>query len=88
VSVGEGVLRRSVTLAGAETLVMSLWKVPDLESCELMELFYRHVIAGQERAAAPRAARLAIRARRPNPFSWGAFICEGNPGPMPLSPPA
>jgi CHAT domain-containing protein len=88
VSVGEGVLRRSVTLAGAETLVMSLWKVPDLESCELMELFYRHVIAGQERAAALRAAQLAIRERRPNPFYWGAFICEGNPGPMPLSPPA
>jgi CHAT domain-containing protein/tetratricopeptide (TPR) repeat protein len=82
VSVGEGVfgLRRSVTLAGAETLVMSLWKVPDIESCALMEHFYRRVIAGEERAAALRAAQLAIKEQRPHPFYWGAFVCEGNPG--------
>jgi hypothetical protein len=25
---------------------------------------------------------LAVRARMPDPYHWGAFICQGDPGPM------
>ncbi|MFD7556300.1 CHAT domain-containing protein [Streptomyces sp. NPDC059835] len=85
VSVGQGVygLRRSVGIAGARTLVMSLWQVPDRETQELMEDFYSRLKGGEPRGAAFRAARLAMRARRPDPYYWGAFICQGDPGPMP-----
>jgi CHAT domain-containing protein/tetratricopeptide (TPR) repeat protein len=84
VQVGEGVfgLRRSFVLAGAKTLVMSLWKVPDQQTQELMEDFYRRILAGQPRAEALRTAQLAMKARYPDPLYWGAFICQGDPGPM------
>jgi CHAT domain-containing protein len=84
VRVGEGVfgLRRAFVLAGARTLVMSLWKVPDEQTRELMEEFYRRLLAGAPRADALREAQLAIRAKHPHPYFWGAFICQGDLGPL------
>jgi CHAT domain-containing protein len=84
VHVGEGVfgLRRAFVLAGAKTLVMSLWKVPDEPTRELMEGFYRRLLAGEGRAEALRQAQLALKVRYPEPFYWGAFICQGDPSPL------
>ena len=86
VRTGEGVfgLRRAFVLAGAKTLIMSLWKVPDEETRDLMEDFYRRILAGEGRAESLRNAQLAIRAKQPHPFFWGAFICQGDPGPIHL----
>jgi CHAT domain-containing protein len=85
VYVGEGVfgLRRAFVLAGAKTLIMSLWKVPDKQTQELMEGFYKGVLEGQPRAEALREAQLAMKARYPDPLYWGAFVCQGCPGPLP-----
>jgi CHAT domain-containing protein len=70
-------------LAGAETLVMSLWNIPDEETREVMEHYYSEVVcAGAGRAEALRAAQLAVRQYRQDPFYWGAFICQGNLGPL------
>jgi len=82
---GEGVfgLRRAFVLAGAKTLVMSLWKVPDDETKELMEEYYNHILSGQSRADALRNAQLTIKKKYPNPWYWGAFICQGEPSPLP-----
>jgi CHAT domain-containing protein len=33
-------------------------------------------------AEAPRAAQLAMKARHPEPFYWGAFICQVELGPL------
>src|SRR5262249_33954311 len=46
VHLGEGVfgLRRAFVVAGAKTLVMSLWKVPDLATAFLMDRFYDNLL--------------------------------------------
>lgn len=82
VQAGEGVfgLRRAFVLAGAATLVVSLWKVPDAQTQELMSDFYQRLLAGTPRAEALRAAQRALRARHPNVRDWGAFICIGESG--------
>jgi CHAT domain-containing protein len=81
---GEGVfgLRRAFVLAGAKTLVMSLWKVADEQTRELMETFYNRLLAGDGRARALRQAKLSLKEKYPHPFYWGSFICQGDPGPL------
>jgi tetratricopeptide (TPR) repeat protein len=84
IHVGEGVfgLRRSFTLAGAKTLIMSLWSVPDEPTLELMVDYYQRILSGDGRADALRNAQLSLRAKYPDPYYWGAFICQGDPGPL------
>jgi CHAT domain-containing protein/tetratricopeptide (TPR) repeat protein len=62
--VGEGVfgLRRAFVLAGAKTLVMSLWRVADLPTAILMVTFYRNLIqARMPRDEALRQAKCSLR---------------------------
>jgi CHAT domain-containing protein/tetratricopeptide (TPR) repeat protein len=84
---GEGVfgLQRAFVIAGAKTLVMSLWKVNDEATRLLMETFYEFLGAGKPRAAALHEAQQVVRAKREyhDPYYWGAFVCLGNPGPLP-----
>jgi hypothetical protein len=90
VRTGEGVfgLRRAFMLAGARTLVMSLWKVPDEHTCELMVDFYRRVLAGHGRAESLREAQMAMKAKHADPYYWGAFICQGDPSSLATSEPS
>lgn len=87
---GEGVfgLRRAFVLAGARTLVMSLWKVPDADTRDLIKHFYQRILEGSPRVDALRSAQQSVRRLRPEPFYWGAFILQGDFGPLrPLSSP-
>jgi CHAT domain-containing protein/Tfp pilus assembly protein PilF len=84
VLVGEGVfgLRRAFVLAGSATLVMSLWKVPDDETCALMVDFHTRLLAGKGPAEALRLAQQELRSRCPEIARWGAFICQGDTTPL------
>jgi CHAT domain-containing protein len=78
---GEGVygLRRAFVLAGAETVVMSLWPVSDYIARETMVAYYRGLRAGLGRGDALRHAKLAMLARpgRQHPYYWATFIQSG-----------
>jgi CHAT domain-containing protein/tetratricopeptide (TPR) repeat protein len=85
IQVGEGVfgLRRSFILAGAKTVVMSLWSVPDKQTQELMSEFYHYLLDGWPRVEALRESQLTMKAKYAYPYFWGAFICQGDPSPLP-----
>lgn len=84
VKTGEGVfgLRRAFVLAGTKPLVMSLWNVPDAPTKDLMIEFYERLLNGTPKAEALRQAQLEIRKQHAHPRNWGAFICQGDPGPV------
>ncbi len=77
----EGVygLRRSFVLAGAETLVMSLWPVSDYVTREMMIAYYTALKNGLGRGEALRQAELSMMKRkgRRHPFYWASFIQSG-----------
>jgi CHAT domain-containing protein len=78
---GEGVygLRRAFVLAGAESLVMSLWPVSDYTTRELMTNYYRNLKQGMGRGASLRYVQLDMlkRNRKLHPFYWANFIQSG-----------
>jgi CHAT domain-containing protein len=78
---GEGVygLRRAFIIAGAETVVMSLWPISDSVTRELMSAYYRGLREGLGRGDALRRAQLAILNRKghEHPFYWASFIQVG-----------
>ncbi|NPC87250.1 CHAT domain-containing protein, partial [Pyxidicoccus fallax] len=86
VKLGQGVygLRRAFLVAGAETVVMSLWKVNDETTRELMEAYYHRLLAGQGRAAALREAMRKLRQAQPHPHYWAPFIAMGRETPLRL----
>ncbi|QRN97315.1 CHAT domain-containing protein [Archangium violaceum] len=89
VKLGQGVygLRRSLVIAGAETVVMSLWKVNDDSTRLLMESYYRHLLAGSGRAEALRQAMRSLRQSHPHPHYWAPFIALGSDSPLRLPAP-
>jgi CHAT domain-containing protein/Tfp pilus assembly protein PilF len=86
VKLGQGVygLRRALVVAGAETVVMSLWRVNDGSTRLLMEHFYQNLLAGQGRSSALRNAMLSVRQQQPHPYAWAPFISVGSEAPLRL----
>jgi CHAT domain-containing protein/tetratricopeptide (TPR) repeat protein len=83
---GEGVLglRRAFQEAGAESVLMTLWEVPSLETQELLNDFYHHWLEDgmnkhQALFAAQEDERAIVRKRYGSelPYYWGAFILIG-----------
>ncbi len=84
---GEGVfgLRRSFQHAGARSIAMSMWDIPDRETVELMDDFYREWLSGESKSRALRKSALKILSERrksrgaAHPLFWGGFVLVGNP---------
>ena len=75
---GEGVfgLQRGFKLAGANTLLMSLWKVDDTATQLLMTEFYRNYLSGKSKQMSLHLAQQSLRnnAKYSDPEYWAAFI--------------
>lgn len=82
---GEGVLglRRAFDMAGAHSVVMSLWRVPDAATARLVEDLYRDLLDGVPRSTALQNAQKALRKAHPEPYFWGAFVCHGDAAALP-----
>jgi CHAT domain-containing protein len=83
---GEGVygLRRALVLAGAESQVISLWRVPSVPTRALMRASYDRLHAGLGRSEALHAAqRQMLGGAHGHPYAWAAFIPSGAWEPMP-----
>ncbi|MGJ3251913.1 MAG: tetratricopeptide repeat protein [Elainellaceae cyanobacterium] len=79
---GEGVygLRRAFVIAGADSLLMSLWKVSDQGTADLMTRYYQRLLDGEGRSDALRATQLEML-QTPgyeHPFYWASFIFSGD----------
>jgi len=71
---GEGIfgLQRALKMAGVEYLIVSLWSIPDKETVEFMELFYKKWLKNKEINQAFREAQTTMRKKYP-PYYWAAF---------------
>ncbi len=79
---GEGIygLRRALFIAGAESLLASLWQVADDETQALMVAFYGRVLKRESRAAGLRNVQLSMLAEKAtaHPYYWASFGLFGN----------
>lgn len=77
-------LGRGFLYAGAGALVLSLWKVNDATTTQLMEEMYKALRDGASKAAALREAQKTLLAEgdRLHPAFWGAFQLVGDPSPL------
>jgi CHAT domain-containing protein/Tfp pilus assembly protein PilF len=81
---GEGMigLTRGFIYAGAPRVMVSLWDVPDRETAQLMQSFYRNLLKRKlPIGEALRQAQIEIweRPELNEPFFWAAFSLQGDP---------
>ena len=76
---GDGVigLSRSLITAGAPSVIVTLWKIPDTSSALLMTEFYQNLQRYPNKATALRTAMLITMKKYPNPIEWAGFTLIG-----------
>ncbi len=79
IQIGEGVqgLQKAFLVAGANNIIMSLFKVSDEATNKLMSTFYAEWIKTADKRLAFIKAKKAVREEFPEPIYWGAFIMIG-----------
>jgi CHAT domain-containing protein len=76
---GEGVygLQRAFLVAGANALIMSLWKVDDAATQQLMTNFYTNWSKTGDKLKSFKQAQQQLMAKYKEPYYWGAFVMMG-----------
>ena len=76
---GEGVygLQSALQFAGAKHVIMSLWKVDDEATQELMRLFYTYYLKVLDPYKAFKDAQKTLREKYKDPVYWAAFVIVG-----------
>lgn len=79
ISNGEGVygLQRAFLVAGAKTLIMSMFKVDDEATQELILNFYKKWLTTNNMRQSFIDAKKELRVKYPEPIYWGAFMMIG-----------
>jgi tetratricopeptide (TPR) repeat protein len=77
---GEGVfgLQRSFMQAGARNVLISLWKVDDEATRDLMIKFYEYLAQGNSLGSSLKMAQMDQVLVSSNPSLWGGFVLVGN----------
>lgn len=76
-SISEGVkgLQRAFMIAGAKSVIMSLWEVDDESTQELMTLFYTNWIKNKmSKSDALIKAKLDLKKTKQQPYYWAGFV--------------
>jgi CHAT domain-containing protein/tetratricopeptide (TPR) repeat protein len=76
---GEGVmaLPRAFIFAGVPNLMVSLWKIHDEKTKNLMIDFYKELLSGRTYAEALRQAKLEMIKEGENPLDWSGIVLIG-----------
>jgi CHAT domain-containing protein/tetratricopeptide (TPR) repeat protein len=81
---GEGTfgLRRAFHMAGANTVISTLWKIPDQITAEMMGELYsdlqRPTVEALQSVQVNRISTLRANGQSDHPYYWGAFTATGN----------
>ena len=74
---------RAMLRAGAGAVLISLWPASEKDALDMMGLFYKHWLAGEDKSSALRKAQLETRAKiiqrtgKDNASIWGAWVLIG-----------
>jgi CHAT domain-containing protein len=78
---GASTIQEAFLVAGAKSVVASLWPVDDTYTTALMIRFYERLAAGEEKSVALRHTKLDMLekyGRDVPPFYWAAFVLTGD----------